>query len=175
MWETRRVTTLLHELEGQTLAPFRVTGLGRQFVFRQFLFRQFLFRQFLFRQFIFRQFIFRHRSIYSSDVRGFEEGWPLPPFPSVRSSLHSPPSFLSPSALSLTSRPPYCGYGIWGSALAPPVGPGGVRTPNGIWWILRFKNDVNTRVQAYIFLTESHTLSSKTSLHATLQYKCTVF
>jgi len=132
-------------------------------------------RQFVFRQFLFRQFIFRHRSIYSSDVRGFEEGWPLPPFPSVRSSLHSPPSFLSPSPLSLTSRPPYCGYGIWGSALAPPVGPGGVRPPNGIWWISRFKNDVNTRVQAYIFLTESHTLSSKTSLHATLQYKCTVF
>jgi len=131
--------------------------------------------RFLFRQFLFRQFIFRHRSIYSSDVRGFEEGWPLPPFPSVRSSLHSPPSFLSPSPLSLTSRPPYCGYGIWGSALAPPVGPGGVRPPNGIWWISRFKNDVNTRVQAYIFLTESHTLSSKTSLHATLQYKCTVF
>jgi len=33
------------------------------------------------------------------------------------------------------SRPPYCGYRVCGSALAPPAGPGGDRPPNGIWWI----------------------------------------
>ena len=29
--------------------------------------------------------------------------------------------------------PPYCGYGVWGSALAPPAGPGRARPTNGIW------------------------------------------
>ena len=47
------------------------------------------------------------------------------------------PSLPSPSPLlpspALRSRPPYCGQGVWGSALAPPAGPGGARPPNGIW------------------------------------------
>ena len=66
------------------------------------------------------------RGVYPPNT--LEQGPPSPsPLPSLPSlPLHSP---------SLRSRPPLLRLGGLGSALAPPVGPGGARPPNGIWWI----------------------------------------
>ena len=46
---------------------------------------------------------------------------PLTPWSKFPSPPPLPPSLPSPP---LRSRPPYCGYGVWGSALAPPAEPG---------------------------------------------------
>ena len=51
--------------------------------------------------------------------------FPLPfPLPSLPPPLPSPP---------LRSRSPLLRLRVWGSALAPPAGPGGARPPNGTW------------------------------------------
>ena len=69
-----------------------------------------------------------HRSGASIPPNTLEQVPPPPPLP---------PPFPSPPlpSPSLRSRPPYCGLGVWGSALAPPAGPGGAQPPNGIWRI----------------------------------------
>ena len=60
---------------------------------------------------------------------------PLPPLPiPIPFSPPLPSSFLLPSP-PVRSRPLLLRLEGLGSALAPPVGLGGARLPNGIWWI----------------------------------------